>query len=312
MRFSSVLALSGLIGYAAATGSRGAAERAAYFIAYVMEEIFEDPKDWTIAPGCIPANGGRDGLLGQKKRCTLIELCDYLWIDRQDASGKNMGDTKPVLKNVRMTAAMNKIEDYTATKIMNGLMAATEITAKGTITLNTVQHGYVGGTDPSKLSGGKETDWYKANMGIGDTMARAKAAIVKAGKQDLFKLWTDMAPDAVNLVIDLRRSDGNKIAASANGIPNWSEGRPVQTKPYKQVSSYNSPLAPDVDRDGTIKSWQKQITSGKNTWPALSSSDAKKMYDNAVDSANSADGNHHKMANEAASVMKTRSLAVCK
>jgi hypothetical protein len=222
-----------------------------------------------------------------------------------------MGDRKPVFKNVRMTAAMNNLADYDPNRIMNGILQATETIPGGDpIVLNRVQHGYVGATNPTALNG--ETDWYKANEKIGDSMRNAIAAIKKAKTPAQFARWLPMADESAKLVIDLRNSDFNRIAADrGNGISRFAGGRPVSTKPYSQLSHYDSPLAPEVSRDQTISDWKTKQVIGTTTYPALSRSDAVSLYDTALQSAHTADGNRHKMAIEAAYESRRRINLSC-
>ncbi|KAK3945005.1 hypothetical protein QBC46DRAFT_336852 [Diplogelasinospora grovesii] len=309
MRFSWVLALSsGLVSSVAATGSRGGAERAAYFITYLMEEIYTDSSKFTIAAGCV---GSRTGLGGQKGRCSLLELCDYLWIDRQDPeTGAKLGDTKPVLENVSMNKKMDQLSNLDAGKIMNGIMSAWEMVGGQKVILNNVKHGYVGGTDPEKLMG--VTDWYQANQKVGDSMREAMKEIAANDKTGKFSKWPAKAIEASNLVIDLRVSDANQVALDrTNGITKYAGGRPILSKPYTKLSTSIQGNIKMVDREGTIKAWQSDITQGGTTFPALSEADATSTFDNAVTHANNSDGNRHKMAIEAAMESDRRMRLSC-
>ena len=269
-----------------------------------MEEIFDDPRQFMIASGC---KGTRTGRRKQPNRCSFLELIDYLWTDRVKEDGSPMKDSKPQIGKVRMNVP--PIEDLDPEKLMNAILTAKEVTTnsdgeiKESKFANTAERGYVGGIDSNKLVAGSE-NWYDANKKPGISMNRSIQQFKKLSKAaEIFPEFPSLEKngrESANLVVDLRKTDQNKVMAGL--LSKFSDGRPIVTSEYKRVSNYGNPLTPDINKDATIASWQKQITkkdpkTGNNiVWEALSKDEAKEKYQEAEKKAKNWDRGRHQMA----------------
>ncbi|KAH8901596.1 hypothetical protein GQ53DRAFT_851511 [Thozetella sp. PMI_491] len=303
MRLSLVLTLSGLLPLAKAYGPRAAAEKAGYYLTYIMEEAYGDSSKYTVAVDCPGSRAGG--------RCTLLEFCDYLWKDRTNAkTGATYGDTKPDKSKVTMTEP--SLSNLDATKIYGSIMGAKQ----GSKPMTKIEFGYIGAVDGDKLIG--ESDWYKATVAIGDSMREAAQACREAIDQDKWGDFPDRLEDASKLTLDMRNIDNAKVEMDEkNGLTKYAGGRYVESVKYEPLSDIFHEVWPQnvlqVSDEDTIEAWQQEgeIGADGKEVPALSEDDARSLLNKARTDFNDADGNLHKMAIEAGQEMEKRRGLSC-
>ncbi|KAL1853676.1 hypothetical protein VTK73DRAFT_8906 [Phialemonium thermophilum] len=267
-----------------------------------MEEAYDDPSKMTIATGC---QGSR--VVGSLRRCTFLELCDYLWTDRHHPDGTPYGDEKPDPRAVKIDGRVNNLDRISPSVLTRALFTAKEEIDGRNVKLS-MRRGYIGGVDGEKLIG--ESDWYRATEKVGDSLRNAAAACNSDAKRAQFGRFPDLAAEGSKLVVDLRIADSNEFALGKNGLSKYAGGRYVYTKRYDPLSDSMLGLNSNTqqpDRETTIEAWQES----EDGFPALSKEDATELYDRAVQQLDAADGNRHKMAIQSAQEAERRRTLSC-
>ncbi|KAH8896258.1 hypothetical protein GQ53DRAFT_743539 [Thozetella sp. PMI_491] len=221
MKLSSVLLLTtGLVAEVAAT-DRGAAERALIWSAYLMDEVFTDSSQWTIAADCVPKGAGRTGLRGQTGRCTFLDLLEHIWTKTpkfySDPSKGYLDTALPDRDKVFWNIDLDNIENLNPKQIADGVYgvsgkgapqmqpkrdasgkpifgadgkmemepkldaAGNEMFKKG----KNLTPGYVGAFLIEKvMKGVSATEHFKGMGMIGDSIAKAKVEVDKLSDSD--------------------------------------------------------------------------------------------------------------------------------
>ncbi|KAK4183782.1 hypothetical protein QBC35DRAFT_467026 [Podospora australis] len=185
---------------------RGAAERAIYYMTYLQEEVYgvNNAAAYQVAPNC---KGTRDGFLGQKNRCTLIEFLNHIWA--QKANDAN--DVKPDPARLTGTKGLEDVRQLTADKIGSYIMGAQQ-TKPGGGTEPVTKMGYYGEVDPGKLLRGATSYWDAlGRFGLVSNEAKRRAEELKrnGGLDDKkfaqFEKWNTQAKEATNTAVALRQ-----------------------------------------------------------------------------------------------------------
>ncbi|KAL2860832.1 ankyrin repeat domain-containing protein [Aspergillus lucknowensis] len=251
-----------------ATGIRGSAERI-----YMQEEIFTDPaKDGGIATGCV---GSRTGLRGQKQRCTLRELCEYIWAPTGDYNTKP--DPSKMLWPTWNDARADKVwsewgeGDRTVAEVIAQVVEdADEKDRKGKKGVY-----YNGFWDTSKVLPGfsdKPSEYYRAARELGDWQVAARKAIEKqlegnaltAEQKKRFQNWNMESERALKLVLGLRSMNLNEFVIKQMRRANYF-GQPIARTPmtgYEEFEKMKGAMQPD--RGGTIVTYEFDYPGGRD------------------------------------------------
>ncbi|KAK3896456.1 hypothetical protein C8A05DRAFT_20570 [Staphylotrichum tortipilum] len=215
MRLSAVLPLLLWAGLASAYGIRGSWERAMYFTIYQLEDMLAIPGvgegGYQMAPECGAGDtGGRKGLLGRSKRCTLAQFLDHTWRKtptKIDGMPDPFFDTKPVPEKVQWLGSddVRRGSGMTVSQIQTFIMNAkgedgsdlirkVDVEVWPGVTVEVKQHGYTGNVDePGKL-------WPNAHLpsGMDGYLASMNQAATRA--QQLAGYWKKAIADGtINL-----------------------------------------------------------------------------------------------------------------
>ncbi|KAL3486231.1 ankyrin repeat-containing domain protein [Aspergillus germanicus] len=264
MKVSIVYLFFTLCASVAATGIRGSAERI-----YMQEEIFDDPtKDGGIATGCV---GSRTGLRGQQNRCTLRELCEYIW------APTNQYNTKPDPAKMSWpswTAAMadeiwSAGERTVAEALAIVVQNVDEKDRKGKKKVY-----YNGYWDASKVLPGfssTASEYYRAARELGDWQVAARKTIeaqlagdsLSDEQKRLFKNWNMESERAVKLVLGLRRKDLNEFVIKQMRRPLYFGRLIARTLMTDYEEFVKMDGAKQPDRGGTITMYEQGYPGGR-------------------------------------------------
>jgi hypothetical protein len=244
-------------------------DRAFIFSIYMQEEIFDDPgKDGGIATGCV---GSRTGLRGQPNRCTLRELCEYIW------APTNQHNTKPDPAKMSWpswsAAAADDIWSEGKKTVAEAMALVVEdVDEKDRKGKKGVY--YNGYWDASKVLPGfsaTASEYYRAARELGDWQVAASKAIeaqlggngLNPDQKRLFKNWNMESERAVKLLLGLRLKDLNEFVIKQMRRPVYF-GRPIaktSTTGYEEFEKMADAVQPD--RGGTIVTYELKYPGGR-------------------------------------------------
>ncbi|KAL2823962.1 ankyrin repeat-containing domain protein [Aspergillus pseudoustus] len=266
MKLALVHLLSSLCATAIATGIRGSAERI-----YMQEEIFEDPaRDGGIASGCV---GTRRGLRGQVGRCTLRQLCEYIWAPTNENSQRpdpakmiwprwdENSPNRVWRKNeISVSEAITRVVEGVEERPKRGRKKG--VYYNGFWDASRVLPGF--GTEPS--------EYYRAARELGDWEMAARKEINKQLKRttltqrqkSAFRNWNRESQRAVKLVVGLRKRDLNEFTIKQMRRAGYF-GRPIAITPTTGFEGFRFMRgAKEPDRGGTIVAYELQYPGGRD------------------------------------------------
>ncbi|KAL4820369.1 ankyrin repeat-containing domain protein [Aspergillus spinulosporus] len=265
MKLALIYLLLSLCAAVTATGIRGSAERI-----YMQEEIFENPAiDGGIATGCV---GTRKGLRGQEKRCTLRELCEYIWAptdkynerpDPAKMSWPEWGEDSPD----RVRKENKRTVSEAMTNVVEGVDEKPRRGPKGVY--------YNGFWDASRVLPGfdsKPSEYYRAARALRDWEMAARKAInaqlegeaLSEKQKTAFRNWNMESQRAVKLVVGLRLKDLNKFIVKQMGKQKYF-GRPIAKTSitgYEELALMKGAVQPD--RGGIIVKYELEYPRGRD------------------------------------------------
>ncbi|KAL2850301.1 hypothetical protein BJY01DRAFT_245473 [Aspergillus pseudoustus] len=248
----------------AATGERGAAERAYIFSLYIQEEIYDDPRtQGAIASGCV---GTRTGVLGQLNRCTFRELCEYLW------APSFPGQERPdITRAVWQPFTMEIADQY----FRNGQRVSEPILRiLGQVSINGVRRDWYMGllNGPNLLPGviDHPNEYYRAARELGEWDMQARRAIsdrigsgtLTAAEEARFNNWRRESEYALELIVGLREKKIYQSITRAMARPQYF-GHRIETQlnlAYQHIRYIGR--FPMPDREGTITQYTDQFGGG--------------------------------------------------
>ncbi|KAH8892723.1 hypothetical protein GQ53DRAFT_822240 [Thozetella sp. PMI_491] len=214
---------------------RGAAERYAYFLSYVAEEVFTDSSKWTIAKGCV---GTRTGMRGQKNRCDLIDFCNHLWAETTDEKGNK---DKYVAKDKQVWPSEKKIRggvDFGLQETVSWIMGVKQKDDTGKAK-KIAGPGFTGMINGENLYGKKE-NWFLMVSEFPERLKEPQKeltrlmnlpdddpnALTQEQKDSLKKVFTEKIPNSGKYIQELRLQDRNI---------NWIKPKSKKFKAFSEV-----------------------------------------------------------------------------